>query len=157
MSISKTIWEDQIRAAINKQPSMLAAAQSLGMSFGTFKYRAKQLKLYKPNQGRSGIPSNRIPTNRIPLAEILDGKYPNYGTNQLKKRLIRERVLLNVCDDCGLENIWNGKTITLQLDHINGIANDHRLCNLHILCPNCHSQTTTFSGKNANKTTLVTL
>ena len=38
--------------------------------------------------------------------------------------------------------------LTLQLDHINGINNDNRKENLRFLCPNCHSQTNTFAGKN---------
>lgn len=30
---------------------------------------------------------------------------------------------------------------------MNGISNDHRLFNLRFLCPNCHSQTSTYCGK----------
>ena len=44
--------------------------------------------------------------------------------------------------------VWLDEPITLQLDHINGINNDHRIENLRILCPNCHSQTSTYAGKN---------
>jgi DNA-directed RNA polymerase subunit RPC12/RpoP len=40
------------------------------------------------------------------------------------------------------------KEIILQLDHINGINNDNRIENLRFLCPNCHSQTETYTGKN---------
>ena len=40
--------------------------------------------------------------------------------------------------------------MSLQLDHINGINNDHRLENLRWLCPNCHAITDTFAGKNKN-------
>ena len=36
-------------------------------------------------------------------------------------------------------------------NHINGINNDHRLENLRFLCPNCHSQTSTYAGKNKRK------
>jgi hypothetical protein len=36
----------------------------------------------------------------------------------------------------------------LVLDHINGINNDYRMDNLRLQCPNCHSQTPTFSGRN---------
>lgn len=43
------------------------------------------------------------------------------------------------------------KKITLQLDHINGINNDNRVENLRFLCPNCHSQTSTYTGKNTKK------
>jgi RNA polymerase subunit RPABC4/transcription elongation factor Spt4 len=48
-----------------------------------------------------------------------------------------------------LEPEWNGKVLTLQVDHINGVNDDHRLENLRFLCPNCHSQTPTYAGSNA--------
>lgn len=65
--------------------------------------------------------------------------------NHWKKRLIKEGILKNNCYLCGLEPIWNGKKLVLQLDHINGDNRDHRALNLRLLCPNCHSQTLTFS------------
>lgn len=43
------------------------------------------------------------------------------------------------------------KELILELDHINGIRNDNRLENLRFLCPNCHSQTPTFKGRNKTK------
>lgn len=41
--------------------------------------------------------------------------------------------------------------MALQLDHINGVFNDHRLENLRFLCPNCHAITETYCGKNIKK------
>lgn len=41
-----------------------------------------------------------------------------------------------------------GKKINCELDHIDGNRTNHLLENLRILCPNCHSQTNTFRGKN---------
>lgn len=54
------------------------------------------------------------------------------------------------CDCCGISE-WQGKKLVLQLDHINGDNHDNRLENLHWLCPNCHSQTDTFCGKQLKK------
>jgi hypothetical protein len=51
------------------------------------------------------------------------------------------------CSECGLDS-WLGKSLVLELDHINGIRSDNRLENLRLLCPNCHSQTETFRGRN---------
>lgn len=82
-----------------------------------------------------------------PLNEILEGKHPHFNTNKLKKKLLQEGVKTNQCEECGIVD-HNGKPLVMQLDHIDGNSHDHRLSNLRMLCPNCHSQTETFSGKN---------
>ena len=70
------------------------------------------------------------------------------NTTKLKERIIREGIIPYECALCGNKGEWNGKKLVLQLDHINGKHFDHRKENLRFLCPNCHSQTETFSGKN---------
>ena len=57
------------------------------------------------------------------------------------------------CSICGQEPFWNGKELTLTLDHINGVNNDDRLENLRWVCPNCDRQLETFCAKNANRAT----
>lgn len=74
----------------------------------------------------------------------------SYNRGNLKKRLIKEGLLEYKCNKCGISDGWQGEFISLQLDHINGVPDDNRLCNLRLLCPNCHSQTRNFSGR-ANK------
>lgn len=71
-----------------------------------------------------------------------------------KKRLISERGWEDKCMVMGCPNplpMWNGKPITLQLDHINGVGDDNRIENLRVICPNCHSQTDTFGNRNPNR------
>ena len=133
-----------IREAIETSATMSEAAKKLGMPFSTFKRKAGDL--YKPNQGAKGT-SKRYGGDKIPTKEILEGKHPQYQTNKVKKRYLEEGLLENKCAWCGIKDEWNGKPITLQLDHINGINNDHRLENVRILCPNCHSQTETYCGR----------
>lgn len=85
---------------------------------------------------------------RYSLEEILIENSPYANRSALKQRLIKEGLLEYKCAICNNDGNWNGKPLSLQLDHINGINNDNRLENLRLLCPNCHSQTSTFSGKN---------
>lgn len=85
---------------------------------------------------------------RYTLEEILveDSFYTNRPT--LKRRLIKSGLLVYECAICKLKGTWQGKPLVLHLDHINGVHNDHRLENLRLLCPNCHTQTETYSGRN---------
>lgn len=140
-----------IEEAIQKSKSMAEAAKLLNMPFSTFRRKAIKLNLYKPNQSGKNI-SKRFVRNRFgtrrKTEDILEGKHPQYPTNRVKQRIINEKYLKNICSECGLSETWNGKPIILHLDHINGVSNDHRLENLRLLCPNCHSQTDTWCGKN---------
>ena len=69
------------------------------------------------------------------------------GSSTLKKRILSQGYLEYKCNECGNTGSHNGKSLALQLDHINGTNNDNRLVNLRLLCPNCHSQTSTFCGR----------
>ena len=72
----------------------------------------------------------------------------NVSRHVAKKRIIRDLLIEYKCSCCNLGSIWNDKPIVLQLDHINGVNDDHRLENLRFLCPNCHTQQDTYAAKN---------
>jgi DNA-binding CsgD family transcriptional regulator len=82
----------------------------------------------------------------IPLTDLLAaGTYR--GRYNLKLRLLREGLKQNQCERCGLTE-WRGEPLTLALHHVNGQRDDNRLGNLELLCPNCHSQTDNYAGRN---------
>ena len=68
----------------------------------------------------------------------------------LKKYLLETKG--NCCVECGLSGMWQEKPLSLQLDHIDGNPDNNVLTNVRLLCPNCHSQTETFSNKNRGNT-----
>lgn len=72
-----------------------------------------------------------------------------YSTEMLKKRIVDSDLLDYCCSRCKIDS-WNGETLVLDLDHINGNNTDNRIENLRYLCPNCHSQTDTYKGRNKN-------
>lgn len=87
--------------------------------------------------------------HRIPLEELLVIGRPT-SRGHLKARLIDAGLKDDRCEACGLTS-WRGKPIGLQLHHRNGDGTDNRLENLQFLCPNCHSQTDTYGGRNGHR------
>lgn len=85
---------------------------------------------------------------KFSLEEIMIENSFYTSISTLKRRLLKDKILECKCVECGVTDTYNNKPIVLHLDHINGISNDHRIENLRLLCPNCHSQTDTYAGKN---------
>lgn len=144
----------EVENAIRNFPlSMKQAATSIDMPYQSFINRAKRIGLYQPNQGGKNCSHpKRGDSNRIPLNDILNGTTQYKGSSsQLKRRLVNNGLLEDRCEKCGVGKEWCGMSLTLQLDHINGDRTNNRLDNLRVLCPNCHSQTETFGGRNVKQ------
>ena len=118
---------------------MGGAAKALNIDWRTFKRIASEFDLYDGEINRGGI--------KFELKDILDGKHPQYPTSKLSKRLVKDGLKEYQCESCGISN-WNGKLISLELNHKDGNNGNHSLDNLELLCPNCHSQTDTYRSKN---------
>lgn len=101
---------------------------------------------------------NDIDINNIPI--ILKDKKEKYNLdllnrdfNTLKFELIKKRILLeqnNKCNKCNIDE-WLNKPIILELEHKDGNHHNNKRENLECLCPNCHSQTDTWRGRNQKR------
>ncbi len=82
-----------------------------------------------------------------PDEEIFKVGSATNSNSSVKKRLLSKGLIEYQCNSCGIAE-WMDKPISLELNHINGINNDNSIPNLELLCPNCHSQTDNFRGRN---------
>lgn len=78
------------------------------------------------------------------IKELLVKNSTYTNTVKLKSRLIRANLLKEECYECKTV-MWMGRKLSLQLDHIDGDRSNNELNNLRLLCPNCHSLTSTYS------------
>lgn len=83
----------------------------------------------------------------IPLDQLLQAGRP-VNRGHLRTRLVKAGVKVDWCEECGLEEEWRGAPLRATLHHVNGDTYDNRMENLRFLCPNCHSQTPNFGGRN---------
>lgn len=88
-------------------------------------------------------------SKRIPLEEILVADSDYMSIHRLKQRILKSNLIKEECAICRITE-WNNQKLSLHLDHKNGINNDHRLENLRLLCPNCHSQTETYCRRKSS-------
>ena len=143
--------DEEFIAIVNQSDSFAECCRALGLSDkgsngpNVIKRRCEEIGITTEHLTRKARHSNKAVYS---LDEILVENSTYTAMHRLKIRLFNAGLLEQKCSICGNNGEWNGKPLSLTLDHINGIHSDNRLENLRILCPNCHSQTETFSGKN---------
>jgi 5-methylcytosine-specific restriction endonuclease McrA len=136
--------KDELIKAVEGSYSMAEVVRKLGLnkSKNTYSTLRKELEFYNIETNFRKRSRNTTPyKNREIYCEN-----STYDRTTLRNRIIKENILNYQCYQCGIVD-WNDKSLSLQLDHINGIPNDHRIENLRFLCPNCHSQTKTWGNK----------
>ena len=101
---------------------------------------------YSGNQSGKGFTKVK---KRWSLEEYLQNS-SDIQTFKVKTRILEEGIKEHKCECCGLSE-WLGQPIPLELHHIDGDRTNNVLRNYQLLCPNCHSFTDSYRGKNAKK------
>lgn len=140
--------KEEFKALVLKSNSIQALLVALGYGrnsgsmFYTVKARIEQEEIDTSHMGKNTF------TGKYALSEVLVEHSTYTNIQRLKQRILNAGLFEDRCAECGLSTEWNGKEIHMHLDHINGVSDDHRIENIRFLCPNCHSQTETYGGKN---------
>lgn len=147
--------KETLHQAVNASLSIAGVLRHLGLaptggSHAHISRRVKKLGIdtshFNGRHHRRAKPA----VNRLSSQEVL--VLGNAGAARTKphvlRRALKESGMQYACAACGLAGIWNAQSLTLHVDHINGKYFDNRIENLRFLCPNCHSQTATWAGRN---------
>ncbi len=152
---SRKYTDEQFIEAIKNSLSLAETMRTLGLYVGGSNYDTVKRKIKEFNldvthfTGAAWNQGDRYRPVKASysLDEILvkDSSYVN--TSHLRERLLKENIKERKCECCN-NSEWMNKPIALELHHKNGIKSDLRIENLQILCPNCHSFTDNYRGKN---------
>jgi Zn finger protein HypA/HybF involved in hydrogenase expression len=148
MKISALSNKEELEKAISLSVNRSDILRYFNLKAGSGNFRTlinhcNKFQLKLPNSGiKNGKSKTRMSNEKVFCKESTVARHV------AKNRIIKNNLIEYKCVKCGLGNEWNNEPISLQLEHINGINNDNRLENLAFICPNCHSQTDTYAGKN---------
>lgn len=129
--------------------SILREANSAAVKETYASGRTPQTKVYEHLPQETKDRMNWAKGKSLVPNSVVFTQNSNFANEMVKQRIVKDGLLEYKCCKCGIDS-WQGETIVLDLDHINGDNRDNRLTNLRFLCPNCHSQTDTYKGRNKN-------
>ena len=158
MARPRKYTDEMLESAVRDSTSIAGVLRALGVTWSGgahahFSRRIKRLGLDTAHFTGAAHMRGKPALRRLPAEEVLVVK-PR-GSRRTQPYLLR-RALIEVgmpyeCEMCGIGGAWQGRPLILHVDHVNGDCLDSRVENLRFLCPNCHTQTATWAGRNAGR------
>ena len=131
---------EEVKEAVSCSRTILEAAPKMGVIRNTAKALIRDYDLSIDHFDRTRF------REYTPETAFVKGKGIQQGT---LKRLLFSEGVKEECVKCGQGPEWGGEPLTLQLHHRDGDRLNNLRENLNILCPNCHTQTNTYTGRNS--------
>lgn len=154
---SKLYTDQDIIKAVAENYSVRKVLEALGLipaggSYKLFYTNVKRLNLdishFTGQAHLKGKPGFNQPKQELSTILVEESTYTS--TYKLKGRLIKAGLIEEKCQKCKIL-YWEGEKLSLHLDHIDGCNTNNTIENLRLPCPNCHSLTPTYCGKNKGK------
>ncbi|MFD7058476.1 HNH endonuclease signature motif containing protein [Streptomyces sp. NPDC059906] len=147
-------WTREVlQEAVSASTNMYEVLRHLGLDAvgGHHTHISRRIKAYRIDVSHFRVPSRRGESRRPRTPEaLLVEQAPAAARRVHSDRLRWAMTTLGVpeqCSLCGVQTVWRGRPLPLEVDHIDGNWRDNRIQNLRFLCPNCHSTTDEYRGR----------
>ncbi|MFE7166332.1 HNH endonuclease signature motif containing protein [Streptomyces sp. NPDC057616] len=147
-------WTREIlQAAVSASTNMCEVLRHLGLEVvgGHHTHISRRIKAYGIDTSHFQVPARpgkawRPRTSEDLLVEQRADRARRIPGDRLKRAMVSTGVPER-CALCGVEPVWRGRPLPLEVDHIDGNWRGNRIGNLRLLCPNCHSTTDSYRGR----------
>ncbi|MFD9000583.1 HNH endonuclease signature motif containing protein [Streptomyces sp. NPDC059582] len=144
---------EALQAAVSVSTNMCEVLRRLGLEVvgGHHTHISRRIKAYGIDTSHFRQPTRRGKPWRPRTPEGLLVEQPEGHARRIPSDRIKWAMTTSGmperCALCGIEAVWRGRPLPLEVDHVDGNWRDNRIENLRFLCPNCHSTTDSYRGR----------